>query len=154
MASLANMMVSTMKRLNQIDTNLLIALDVLLDERHVTRAAQRLAVTQSAMSQTLRRLRDTFEDPLLVRSGATMVPTPRARALRAPLRNALRSLEEALNLVDQFEPAQAVRQFKVACLDFYGVSLIPRLMMWPISWARSAASSASVESWRSAPWEM
>lgn len=114
-------------RLTQIDTNLLVALDVLLAERHVTRAARRLGVTQSAMSQTLRRLRHTFDDPLLVRTGSRMVPTPRAEALVEPLRSALLALEHALGGGAAFDPAASTRVFRIAMLDSYAGSLLPRL---------------------------
>ena len=117
-----------MPRLDQIDVNLLVALDVLLEERHVTRAAQRLAVTQSAMSQTLKRLRSTFDDPLLVRSGGTMVPTPRAQAIRSPLRSALQSLQGALELTPRFDPATEQRRFRLACIDAHTMSLVPPIV--------------------------
>ena len=114
-------------KLSQIDANLLVALDVLLEERHVTRAAARLGVTQSAMSQTLARLRDALSDPLLVRSGSKMVATPRAEALRAPLRSALGALERALVDDATFDP-DSDRRFELSCLDVYAVSLVPRLI--------------------------
>ena len=72
-----------------VDLNLLVVLHALLAERHVTRAAQRVHISQPAASRALARLRDTFDDPLLVRMGQRMVPTPRARALQAPLERAL-----------------------------------------------------------------
>ena len=78
--------------LHRIDLNLLVALDALTRERSVTKAAKRAGVTQSAMSHTLRRLRDLFDDPLLVRGRGGMVLTPRAEALAIPLRSGLVSL--------------------------------------------------------------
>lgn len=117
-----------MSRLARIDANLLVALDVLLEERHVTRAAQRLGVTQSAMSQTLQRLREAIDDPILVRSGRQMVATPRAEALAAPLRAALRALDAVLGGADDFEPAAAQRTFRLATLDTYGHTLLPPLV--------------------------
>ncbi|MEZ4432017.1 MAG: LysR family transcriptional regulator [bacterium] len=117
-----------MSRLGQIDANLLVALDVLLEERHVTRAAQRLGVTQSAMSQTLQRLRDAFGDPLLVRSGRQMVPTPRGEAIGPGLRAALRGLDSVLSGAEGFEPGSARRTFRIACLDAYSANLVPRLV--------------------------
>ena len=115
-------------KLAQIDANLLVALDVLLAERSVSRAATRLGITQSAMSQTLARLRDTLDDPLLVRSGRQMVATPRAEALAGPLQAALQALEQALAGPREFEPSRASRRFRVAMLDIYSVSLLPRLL--------------------------
>jgi DNA-binding transcriptional LysR family regulator len=112
--------------LSRIDTNLLVALDVLLQERHVTRAAQRLGITQSAMSQTLQRLRATLDDPILVRSGRTMVATPRGEALAGPLRAALRDLARVFD-EERVDPATLDRRFSLTCLDTYGVSVVPRL---------------------------
>ncbi len=117
-----------MSRLSQMDANLLVALDVLLEERHVTRAAGRLGVTQSAMSQTLQRLRDALDDPVLVRSGSRMVATPRAEAMAGPLRTALRGIEKLLAGEEVFEPARAARTFQLTSLDTYAINVIPPLV--------------------------
>lgn len=111
-----------------IDVNLLVALDVLLEERHVTRAARRMGITQSAMSQTLQRVRELLDDPLLIRRGTVMVPSPRAEALTGPLRKALRALETTVYAVDAFEPASARTTFRVALFDVYALSLVPKLV--------------------------
>lgn len=115
-------------RLNQIDANLLVALDVLLEERSVTGAARRLGVSQSAMSQTLGRLRATFGDPLLTRMGNSMEPTPRAQALAVPLKTALNDLEAVLSVGPEFEPGLARREFSIATTD-YGAFLLIRPLM-------------------------
>ena len=125
--------------LARIDVNLLVALDVLLEERNVTRAAKRLAVTQSAMSQTLQRLRGVFDDPLLVRRGLGMAPTPRAEALAGPLRVALRQLERVVIEAPTFEPARARRTFRLALYDVYAVSVLPQVI------ARLARDAPEVE---------
>lgn len=117
-----------MEPLAALDLNLLVALDVLLQERSVTRSARRLAITQSAMSQTLQRLRTVFDDPLLVRRGPNMVATPRAEDLAGPLRSALRSLAQAITEPVVFEPATSERVFRVAMLDVHSVSVLPRLL--------------------------
>lgn len=117
-----------MSRLSQMDANLLVALDVLLEERHVTRTARRLGVSQSAMSQTLQRLREALDDPVLVRSGTRMVPTPRAESMAGPLRAALRGIESLLAGDDDFDPRTTRRTFRVACLDTYGQSIVPTLI--------------------------
>ena len=75
--------------LGGLDLNLLVALDALLSERSVTRAAQRVGLSQPGMSNALGRLRRLFDDPLLVRQGATLVPTARAEALIGPVHEAL-----------------------------------------------------------------
>lgn len=115
-------------QLGHIDLNLLIALDILLEERHVTRSARRLGVTQSAMSQTLQRLRDTLDDPLLVRSGARMVATPRAESMRAPLRAALQALDHVVVGAQTFDPLLDARRFRLASLDIYAPSILPALL--------------------------
>ncbi|MCB9759898.1 MAG: LysR family transcriptional regulator [Alphaproteobacteria bacterium] len=114
--------------LSRIDVNLLVALDVLLDERQVTRAARRLGVTQSAMSQTLGRLRELFDDPLLVRDGNRMAPTPRAQALALPLSHALRQLQAAVQGAARFDPATSDRRFTLAAHDYNAYLLLPDLM--------------------------
>ena len=85
-------------RLAGLNLNLLVALDALLSERNVTKAARRIGITQPAMSQTLARLRELFADPLLVRQGRSMVLTPRAEVMLAPLSDALLSVERAVQL--------------------------------------------------------
>ncbi|MEZ4451915.1 MAG: LysR family transcriptional regulator [Nannocystaceae bacterium] len=118
----------TARSLAHIDLNLLVALDVLLAERQVTRAARRLGITQSAMSQTLQRLRDALDDPILVRRGMAMAPSPRAEALAGPLRAALRGLERVVLAPQDFDPAASERLFRLAVYDVYSASLLPRLL--------------------------
>lgn len=111
-----------------LDANLLVTLDVLLAERNVTRAAERVGVTQSAMSHTLRRLRDLFGDPLLVRGKGEMVLTPRAEALVVPLRSGLVSLARAIAPPVAFDPATASRVFRIASPDLFDLIVLPRLL--------------------------
>ncbi len=82
--------------LERVDLNLLIYLDVLLREKNVTRAAEQLGVTQPAMSNILRRLRNLFNDPLLIRSSEGMTPTERALELQPRIRDALSDLSMIL----------------------------------------------------------
>lgn len=109
------------------DLNLLGALHVLLTERNVTRASKRLGITQSSMSHTLARLRDALADPILVRSGRAMVPTPRAEALAAPLGRALAELRRVARQEPAFDPATSTRTFTLACPDLV-VSFLPDLV--------------------------
>lgn len=111
-----------------VDLNLLNSLDALLAEQNVTRAAKRLGVSQPAVSHALRRLRDLLDDPLLVRVKSGMAATPRALALRAPLRAALDAAESVLASKPAFEPASAERTFIVSMADQPSFILLPRLL--------------------------
>ena len=90
--------------LERVDLNLLIYLDVLLREKNVTRAAEQLGVTQPAMSNILRRLRNLFNDPLLIRSSEGMTPTERALELQPRIRDALADLSMILEPRTEFRP--------------------------------------------------
>ena len=87
--SIESMIYIHLMNLNSLDLNLLVALDALLKEANVSRAAMRIGLSQPAASHALQRLRDLIGDPLLVRTGARMELTPRAQALRAPLAQTL-----------------------------------------------------------------
>jgi len=114
--------------LSGLNLNALTALDALLLERNVTRAARRVGITQPAMSQTLARMRDVFGDPLLVRKGRTMVLTPRAEAMLVPLSDALLSVERAVQLGMGFDPATSTRIFKIALPDLSATMVLPSVL--------------------------
>ena len=114
--------------IQQFDLNLLRALDALLHERNVTRAAERLHVTQQAMSGALRRLREHFDDPLLLRIGRGFEPTPQAAALIGPVRDALLRIERALQIRPTFEAASSERRFAIAMSDYAAITLLPAVM--------------------------
>jgi len=97
-----------------LDLNLLRVLDVVLDERSTTRAAQRLGRSQPAVSHALARLREALGDELLVREGRGMVPTPRAEAMREPLRRSLQALGDAVRTRGGFDPVTSRRRFVLA----------------------------------------
>ncbi len=118
----------TADALHGIDLNLLVALDALARERSVTKAAERAGVTQSAMSHTLRRLRELFGDPLLVRGRGGMLLTPRAEALSVPLRSGLVSLARTLADPRPFEPEQASRIFRIVSPDLFDALVLPTLL--------------------------
>ncbi len=114
--------------LERLNLHHLRALDALLAERSVTRAAGRLGVTQSAVSHALRGLRETLDDALLVRGPGGMVPTPRAEALAAPLRRALGDLEAALDESPVFAPATSRRTFTLGMGDGFTLTILPPLL--------------------------
>ncbi len=104
-------------QLNRFDLNLLIALDALLHEKNVTRAAERVYVSQPAMSAALQKLRDYFNDPLLVRVGREMELTPRGLSLVEPVREALLRIQATLGTQPTFDPATVRRVFTVIVTD-------------------------------------
>ena len=114
--------------LRSVDLNLLVALDALLTERHVTRAAGRIGLSQPAMSNALTRLRDVFHDELLIRTANGMSPTPYALALEEPLRQALRHIERIFDTDADFVPTRASNRFVARMSDLLGYLLLPRLM--------------------------
>jgi len=113
--------------LSGIDLNLLVALDALLTEKSVTRAARRVGLSQPAMSNALARLRSLLADPLLVRSSKGMAPTSRAHGLIGPISEALRTVERALAAPD-FDARRAARTFTIATSDSTEMELVPSLM--------------------------
>ena len=128
--------------LNSLDLNLLVALDALLRDANVSRAAMRLNLSQPATSHALQRLRDLIGDPLLVRNGARMELTPRARELRAPLAQTLDQVR-GLFLPDAFDAASSDRQFRLMRPDLAVERLMPRLMGKIMPIARRACGQAA-----------
>jgi DNA-binding transcriptional LysR family regulator len=110
--------------LNKFDLNLLIALNALLQEKNVTRAAERVYVSQPAMSGALQKLRDYFRDPLLIRVGREMELTPRGLSLVEPVRDALLHVQATLGTQPSFDPATVERSFLLSIRDY----IVPRLM--------------------------
>src|SRR5882672_11955256 len=113
--------------LKSLDLNLLVALDALLRDTSVSRAAMRIGLSQPAASHALQRLRDLIGDPLLVRSGARMELTPRAQALRSPLAHALDQVR-GLFVPDDFDAARSERHFRLMMPDLAVELLMPPLM--------------------------
>lgn len=117
-----------MARLPAINANLLVALDALLEHDGVGAAARAVGLSQPAMSNALAQLRVLLGDPLLVRAGNRMRRTPRAEALRAPLRAALDTLEAVVATPVAFEPARCDESFRVAMADLAELALVPPLL--------------------------
>ena len=114
--------------LRSVDLNLLVAFDMLMTERSVTRAAQRMSVGQPAMSAILGRLRKLFGDPLLVREGRGLVPTPLAESLSDPVRELLTQAESVLSRRSEFDPATAQRTFSVIANDYLTMTFLHPLL--------------------------
>lgn len=110
------------------DLNLLVTLDVLLGEGSVARAARRLRLSPSAMSRALARLRAATGDPLLVRAGRGLVPTPRALDLRDRVRGLVEDAQSVLRPVEQLDLACLVRTFTLRCSDGFVENFGPALM--------------------------
>jgi len=113
---------------NRIDLNLLVYLDALLRERNVTRAAHQLNLSQPAMSNGLRRLREAFDDPLLVRTSEGMTPTERALELEPLVREVLSRVDQAVQPRRAFDPANAQRVFRIMASDYAESTLLPTVL--------------------------
>ncbi|MEH6586553.1 MAG: LysR family transcriptional regulator [Halioglobus sp.] len=114
------------KELAKIDLNLLISLQVLLEERNVSRAAERLFITQPAMSKTLSRLRKVFNDALFTRASHGMQPTPRALELAERLADILSGIGQLVSH-QAFDPATVETEITLALSEYIGVALLPAL---------------------------
>jgi LysR family transcriptional activator of mexEF-oprN operon len=114
--------------LRRLDLNLLLVFRALLQERNVTRAAQRLFLGQPAVSGALKRLRQAFGDELFVRTPHGMEPTPRALQLSRQIEPLLQTLHQALTQPPAFDPATAQRVFRIGLSDALEVALMPELM--------------------------
>jgi len=110
-------------KLSAIDLNLLVVFDAVMQERSVTRAGDRLGLSQPAISHALTRLRHMLKDDLFIRSPKGMVPTPRAEQLALPVRTALDGLQRSLEPA-QFDPASAQRDFRIAVDNYAAIVLV------------------------------
>jgi DNA-binding transcriptional LysR family regulator len=111
-----------------LDLHSLQCFDMLMRERSVSRAAERMEVSQSSMSEILARLRERLGDPLLVRTREGMVPTERAQTLLPQARLAIEQLRGLVERTDEFEPAQANERFRITATDYAQLLLMPTLM--------------------------
>jgi len=117
-------MTAERKSLSNVDLNLLLALEALLQERNVSRAGERLSVTQPTMSGALARLRRLFDDELLVRAGRTMQLTPLAETLALPVAEILTQIERTMGATRSFDPRTDARTFKLVATDYALLVLI------------------------------
>jgi len=117
-----------MANLNRIDLNLLVYLDALLRECNVTQAANQLGLSQPAMSNGLRRLRELFNDPLLVRTSDGMTPTARALELEPLVRQILMGVDRAIQPTTEFDPTGATQVFRIMASDYAESTLFPAVL--------------------------
>src|SRR5579871_693075 len=115
-------------RLNDLDLNQLVILDALLKERNVSRAAERVFLSQSAMSSALKRLRESFHDPLLVTVGRKMVPTPLANELTEPVADVLLRIKAIASSRPAFDPATSDRTISLTASDYAFTIFIPEVL--------------------------
>src|SRR5262245_49534954 len=113
--------------IRKLDLRLLSCLDALVTECSVTRAAFRVHLSQPAMSSALKRLREVFQDPLLIRMRRGLAPTPRGADLARSARSVLQRVEAMGTETGRFEPMTAERTFRIAMTDYSGFVLLPSL---------------------------
>lgn len=114
--------------LRNIDLNLLVAFEALMIERHVSRAASRIGVSQPAMSRSLKQLRETFGDPLFQRTSEGMIPTPRAAELARLIRPGLETIAQAIGEKSGFDPSVAHRRFQMSMTDMATYLALPAFL--------------------------
>jgi DNA-binding transcriptional LysR family regulator len=117
-----------MTHLSNVDLNLFVVFDAIYTEGGVTQAAHRLNLTQPAVSHALAKLRETCGDPLFVRNGRTISPTPAARRMIATVRQSIYGLKAVLGSVADFNPETAKLKFAIGMRDLLEFSLLPELM--------------------------
>lgn len=113
--------------LNKVDLNLFVVFDAIYTEANLTRAGQIVGITQPAVSNALARLRETFNDPLFVRTAQGMVPTPMAQNIIGPVRNALQQLRVSVQESRTFNPAQANKTYRISMTDLTEAIILPPL---------------------------
>ena len=128
--------------LSKVDLNLFIVFDAIYTEANLTRAGQIVGITQPAVSNALARLRETFNDPLFVRTAQGMVPTPMAQNIITPVRNALQLLRVSVQESRSFVPDQATKTYRISMTDLTEAVILPHL----ISRIRRLAPGINVDS--------
>jgi DNA-binding transcriptional LysR family regulator len=130
--------------LDQIDLRLLRIFDAMHANRHVTRAAEEIGLSQPTISIGLGKLRRQFGDPLFVRTSGGMLPTSRADALVGPIRDVLHSLRRVCEVEAPFDPKSATRKFRICMTDASHITLLPQIL----STVRKAAPGVALEAGR------
>jgi DNA-binding transcriptional LysR family regulator len=116
--------------LRTIDLNLLLVFDTVYAERSISKAADKLNLSQPTVSNALARLRDRLSDPLFTRSASGMMPTARAKALAGPIRQALDLMELGIRGDNEFDPAASSRNFVIAVEDYGEAVILPPFVDW------------------------
>lgn len=116
-----------MANISRLDLNLFVVFDAIYTEGGITRASEILNLTQPAVSHALARLRDVVKDPLFVREGNVMTPTPLARELIGPIRSSLHGIRNALHGLDTFDPATSRKRFKIGLRQILESATLPAL---------------------------
>ena len=115
-------------RFNRLDLNLLVALDALLTDRSITKASERLNLSPSATSNALARLREYFDDELLVQVGRRMEPTPRAESLQEAVRDVLVRVDSTIAIQPEFDPSTSDRVFRIFVSDYTQMVFVPHVL--------------------------
>ena len=119
-----------MVNIRNFDLNLLVIFDALMRERNVSRVAERLSLSQPAVSNALNRLRTLLDDQLLVRTAQGMQPTALALELEEPIRDAITQIEHTLSGRNQFDPSSSRVRFRIATTDYAELAIMPRLLSY------------------------
>lgn len=119
-------MVQMMNGINRLDIKQLRVLQALLDLKNLSKVARKMGLTQKAISEQLRKLRDLFDDRLFIRQGNSMVPTPKALSMQQPINDILRQLEVLLE-PDVFTPQTYKGVFTISATDYATQALLPQL---------------------------
>lgn len=130
--------------LTKVDLNLFVVFDAIYTEANLTRAGQIVGITQPAVSNALARLRETFNDPLFVRTAQGMVPTPMAQNIIGPVRSALSLLRVSVQESRVFNPAAASRNYRISMTDLSEVVILPALFQR----LRRSAPTVAIESFQ------
>ncbi|MEI7496467.1 MAG: LysR family transcriptional regulator [Betaproteobacteria bacterium] len=115
--------------IRSLDLNLLVVFDAMLKHKNVTKAAVAIKLSQPAMSAAIARLRAIFDDPLFVRTGAGMVPTPKAQALSPSIRLVVQTIQTEILLPRNFDPSRSDRTFTLVTPDIAEVNFLPLLLL-------------------------
>ena len=114
--------------LRNFDLNLLVCFDALMSERNVSKAAEKVFLSQSGMSHALSRLRTLLDDPILMRTEQGMMPTPRALEMELPVREMLNRINRILYTQKPFDPLTSDRTFVLYCTEYFECLMMPKLM--------------------------